>query len=43
MLTQRFSDAYIPADPAEIRRLAETLPSVDSQGTAENEQARAED
>jgi len=43
MLTQRFSDAHIAADPAEIRRLAESLPSVDSQGTAENEQARAED
>lgn len=43
MLTQRLADAGIPADPAEIRRLALSLPSVDSQGAAENEQARAED
>ncbi len=43
MLTQRFSDAHIAADQDEIRRLAESLPSVDSQSTAENEQARAED
>jgi hypothetical protein len=43
LLTQRFADARIPADPAEIARLASSLPSVDSQGAAENEQARAED
>lgn len=43
MLTQRLSDAQIAADPAEIRQLAESLPTVDSQSMAENEQARAED
>ena len=43
MLTQRFSDAHITADQSEIHKLAESLPSVDSQSTAENEQARTED
>jgi hypothetical protein len=42
MLTQRFSDAGIPVDAAEVRRLAESLPSVGSQGEAENEGPRAE-
>lgn len=42
MLTQRFADAGLPVDHDEIRRLAGSLPSVDSQSEAENEKPRTE-
>jgi hypothetical protein len=43
MLGQRFTEAGIAADPAEVRSLAQSLPSVSSQAEAENAEQRNAD
>ncbi|MGO4689381.1 hypothetical protein [Glaciibacter sp. 2TAF33] len=43
MLTQRLGEAGLPADAAEIDDLVRNLPSIDSQRTAENRDAREGD
>jgi hypothetical protein len=43
MLAQRFADAGIAVEPAELRSLAGSLPSVDTQSQAENADQRIAD
>lgn len=43
MLGQRLTEAGLSAEPSEVRALAESLPSVTTQGEAENAEQRAAD